>query len=120
MLTISNTEQEAIVNRRLAIQLRQALENDLPEMVRDMGQELSIDKLCLAVREVRPRLRVWGMETERVVLKYLFGSILIGCPLEEKEPRVLLAFNSAESHRYKKEEFMDRVIEFYLAPESTR
>lgn len=120
MLTISNAEQDAIVNRWIATQLHQTLEKNLPEMMNDMGEELNIEKLVLAVSEVRPRLKAWGMETERAVLKYLFGSILLGGPLEKMEPRVLPALNSVDFHRYKKEDFMDRVIEFHLAPESER
>lgn len=119
MLTFNPEFEERLVDLRIASFLRRELAPRLPELFESAQDAMTDEQLVGAVREARARLRPWQMETERAVLKYCFGSFLLGRPVEAAEPRLVPMFSSAAYHRHKKEDLLDFVVEKLLRERKT-
>lgn len=114
MLNLTDDNFSAITNARLARLIEESLRQDMPGLVGEEPDALSHQDIVAAVDEVRNLLRPLGLETERVVVKYVYGSLLLGEPLHDKVPHLLAALSTPNSHRYEKEDALDRLIEQLL------
>ncbi len=115
MLNLTESDLSDITNARLARLVEESLNKDMPGLVGDEPEGLSHQDLIAAVAEVRELLRPLGLETERMVVKYLYGSLLLGEPLHVRVPNLLEALASPSVHRYRKEDSLDQLIERLLA-----
>lgn len=117
MFRLTEADLSAITNSRLANLVESALNKDMPGLVGAGPDSITHHDLIAAVAEVRDLLRPLGLETERVVVKYVYGSLLVGAPLHERVPMLLDALATPAIHRYQKEDALDRLVEQLLAAE---
>jgi hypothetical protein len=115
MLNLTGENISAIANARLARLVEASLSHDMPGLVGDEPDSLDHDDIMAAVDDVRSLLRPLGLETERMVVKYVYGCLLLGEPLHDRVPNLLTALASPNMHRYEKEDALDRLIEQLLA-----
>ena len=115
MLTVTSDELDRITVLRLASLLRDELDVVMPGFVGDSVDGVSLNDLAEVVRDVRDLLAPWGLATERVIVKFSLGSLLIGKDLLEADPNLIEVLRDRSVHRYKREAVLDESVERLLA-----